>query len=138
MSRKRILVADSNTNDREAIARWLSSHGYDVLVAEDGAETVNTVRAHLPDLVLLNTHFPPDVGHGGGAFEDGFLIIDWLKRLNQGESIRYLLITEEDAAKLHDKAKASGAKGIFQKPMDPNALLSVIQRLLPATPQPPE
>lgn len=130
MSRKRILVADSNANDREAIARWLASHGYDVMVAEDGAETVNTVRAHLPDLVLLNTNFPPDVGHGGGAFEDGFLIIDWLKRLNQGENIRYLLITEQDAAQLHDKAKASGAKGIFQKPIEQQALLSVLQRLL--------
>ena len=35
MSRKEFW-SPTNANDREAIARWLASHGY-VMVAEDGA-----------------------------------------------------------------------------------------------------
>jgi two-component system chemotaxis response regulator CheY len=78
------------------------------------------------------------VAHGGGAFVDGFLIIDWLRRLKENEAIPFLMITDEDAAKFQDKARASGAKGLFQKPFDPEALLSVIQRILDSAPPQPE
>jgi len=61
-----------------------------------------------------------------------------LKRLKETEAIRFLLITDEDAAKLHDKAKASGAKGLFQKPINPEALLSVVQKILGGEPPQPE
>lgn len=138
MGRKRILIADGNTHDRQRLSSWLLAEGYDVLVAEDGAETVNTVRSHQPDLVLLNTNFPPDVSHGGGAFGDGFLVIDWLKRFQEAEAVRFLLITDEDAAKLQGKARASGAQGLFQKPINPETLLTVIQRILGDVPLQPE
>lgn len=138
MNKKRILVADGNARDRRIIADWLSAQGYEVAVAADGAETVNTVRSHPPDLVLLSTTFPPDVAHGGGAFGDGFLVIEWLRRMKETEAVSFLMITEEDAAKLLDKAKASGAKGLFQKPFDAEALLSVIQRILDTAPPQPE
>jgi CheY-like chemotaxis protein len=138
MNIKRILVADGNARDRQILSDWLSAQGYEVVVAADGAETVNTVRSHPPDLVLLNTSFPPDVAHGGGAFVDGFLIIDWLRRLKENEAIPFLMITDDAAAKLQDKARASGAKGLFQKPFDPEALLSVIQRILDSAPPQPE
>jgi two-component system chemotaxis response regulator CheY len=138
MSGKRILVVEANANDRQRLSSCLSTDGYEVLVAEDGAEAVHTVCSHPPDLVLLNTSFPPDVAHGGGAFDDGFHIISWLNRLKETDSIRFLLMTDEDAVKLHDKAKASGAKDLLQKPINPETLLTVVHRVLDGAPQQPE
>jgi len=138
MSRKRILIVDGNVPDRQSLSNLLLAEGYEVLVAGDGAEAVNTVRGHQLDLVILNTSFPPDVAHGGGAFDDGLVVIEWLKRLKEAEALRFLLITDEDAAKLHDKAKASGAKGLCQKPINPETLLNVVQRILGGVPPQPE
>jgi len=138
MSGKTILIADGNTRDRQMLAKRLVAEGYEVIQAEDGAEAVTTVHSHKPDLVLLSTSFPPDVAHGGGAFETGFLVIDWLKRMQEAESVRIILITDQDAAKLHDKARATGALGLFQKPVDEEALLSAVQRILGGVPPPTE
>jgi CheY-like chemotaxis protein len=135
MKSSSILIVDGNPRDRQNFSNWLSAEGYAVLVAADGAEAVNTVRSHQLDLIILNTSFPPDVAHGGGAFDDGFHVIGWLQRLQEAETLRFLLITDEDAAKLHDKAKASGAKGLCQKPIPRETLLSVVHRLL-GTPPP--
>lgn len=138
MSRKRILIGDGKARDRHVLSDLLSGAGYDVLVAEDGSQVVNTARSQKPDLVVLNTHFPPDVSHGGGAFEDGFHVINWLARLEETQATRFLLITDEDAAKLQEKAKATGAKGLCQKPINPETLLKVVHRILGDTPPPSE
>ena len=57
-------------------------------------------------------------------------VIDWLKRMHQAETLRIILVTNEEAAKLHDKARASGALGLFQKPINQESLLSAVQRIL--------
>jgi len=138
MNNKRILIADGNARDRQSLSQWLLAEGYEVLVAEDGAEAVNTVRGHQFDLVILNTSFPPDVAHGGGAFDDGFHVIDWLKRLKETDALHFLRITDADAPKLQDKARASGAKGLCQKPINPETLSSVVKRILGSVPPQPE
>ena len=89
-------------------------------------------------LVILNTSFPPDVANGGGAFEDGFHVIKWLAHLKETEATRFLLITDENAETLQDKAKATGAKGLCQKPINPETLLKVVQKILGVAPPQPE
>ena len=131
-------MADGNAHDRQLLSGWLAAAGYDVLVAGDGSEVVNTVRSRPLDLVLLNTSFPPDVAHGGGAFEDGFKIIEWLNRFQESEGVRFLLMTDEDAAQLQNKARATGAKVLFQKPVNQPTLLGVVQRILSGSSEPAE
>jgi CheY-like chemotaxis protein len=138
MSKQKILIADGNARDRRSLADCLANEGYDVLLAADGSEAVNAARGQQPDLVVLNTTFPPDVAHGGGAFDDGFHVINWLRRLPETEAMSFLLITDEDAAKLHDKARATGAKGLCQKPINPDTLVGVVQRILGGVPPSPE
>jgi two-component system chemotaxis response regulator CheY len=130
MSTRKILIGDGNARDRQALSHLLTSANYDVLVAEDGSQVVSTARSQQPALVILNTSFPPDVANGGGAFEDGFHVINWLARLHETEATSFLLITDEDAAKLQDRAKATKAKGLCQKPINPETLLKVVRQIL--------
>jgi CheY-like chemotaxis protein len=125
----RILIADDRKDEAHSLANRLSAEGYEVAVATDGAETVSTVRCHHVDLVLLNTSFPPDVSHGGGALTDGFLVIEWLKRMEEGAGVRIILMTEQDPATLQERARASGAIALFPKPVNHDALVGVLQQV---------
>ena len=53
-----ILVADDDTAVRESLKRSLAFNGYEVALAEDGAETLAAVEASTPDLILLDVNMP--------------------------------------------------------------------------------
>ena len=55
---KRILVVDDELPIQRILRRNLSARGYDVLVADDGEQAVEMVRAHQPDLILLDLCLP--------------------------------------------------------------------------------
>ena len=118
----------------------LAAHGYDVVTAEDGGTAVSAVRRERPDLILLDLSFPPDVAHGGGVAWDGFLIMNWLQRLEEARNLPIIVITGGDPATCKDRALAAGAANFFHKPIDNDALLTVIRQTLgenPSATQPP-
>lgn len=140
MSRKKILVVDDSPLILKLMSLKLTANGYDVITAEDGGTAVSTVRKEKPDLILLDISFPPDVGHGGGVAWDGFLIMTWLQRLEEAKHIPIIVITGGEPAKYKDRALAAGATNFFHKPIDNDALLTVIRQTLgngAAEPQPP-
>lgn len=130
MSRKKILVVDDSLLILRLMSIKLTANGYDVVTAEDGGTAVSTVRKGKPDLILLDLSFPPDVGHGGGVAWDGFLIMEWLQRLEEARNIPIIVITGGDPAKFKDRALAAGAFSFFHKPIDNDALLTVIRQTL--------
>jgi CheY-like chemotaxis protein len=130
MSRKKILIVDDSVLVLNLISLKLKANGYDVVTAEDGGTAVSTVRKERPDLILLDLSFPPDVAHGGGVAWDGFLIMDWLRRLEEAKHIPIIVITGGDPAQTKDRALAAGAASYFHKPIDNDALLAVIRQTL--------
>lgn len=139
MNPKKILIADDDRVFLKAMSLKLKSEGFEVLTAEDGGSAVSAVRIARPDLILLDINFPPDVGHGGGVPWDGFLIMNWLKRMEEAKNIPIVVVTGGDAAQLRDRAMASGAVGFFQKPVDNDELIELIRRALegPTAPSAP-
>jgi CheY-like chemotaxis protein len=83
MNPKRVLIVDDNAFILKSFSMVLSAHGYHPLMARDGGEAACLVARERPELVLLDINFPPDVGHGGGVPWDGFLIMDWLRRMEE-------------------------------------------------------
>lgn len=134
MSRKKILVVDDNPVILKTVSMKLTAHGYDVVTAEDGSSAVGTVRREKPDLILLDLSFPPDVAHGGGVPWDGFLIMNWLKRLEEAKNTPIVVITGGDPAKCKDRALAAGAVNFFHKPINNDELLAVIGQTLASSP----
>jgi two-component system response regulator PrrA len=134
MNPKKILVVDDNAIILKTLSMKLKSSGYEVLTASDGATAVSTVRTERPDLILLDISFPPDVAHGGGVAWDGFLIMTWLRRMDEAQGIPIIIITGGESPKLKERSMAAGAVDFFQKPIDNDALLAAIQRHLGLTP----
>ena len=130
MSRKKILVVDDDPVILKSLTIKLTARGYDVVTATDGSATVSAVRQQKPDLILLDLTFPPDVAHGGGLGWDGFLIMQWLKRMEEAANIPIVVITGGDPAEYEERVKKIGAAAFFHKPIDHDGLFDVISKAL--------
>ena len=129
-SKKRILVVDDDAITLKYFSQSLISRGYEVLTAADGAGAVSTARLELPDLIILDISFPPDVAHGGGVSWDGFLVIDWVRRMIEGKDIPIIMMTGSPAPEFEQRAVDKGAVAFFRKPMDEEELLAAIRKAL--------
>jgi CheY-like chemotaxis protein len=130
MSRKKILIVDDSQIVLKALSMKIKGAGYDVLTAEDGGSAVSTARRERPNLILLDISFPPDVAHGGGVPWDGFLILAWLRRMEECKDIPVIVITGGDPVKLQDKSIAAGALAFFHKPINNEELLATIRQVI--------
>jgi len=130
---KKILIIDDNKVVLKAMSMLLASKGYSVMLAESGAEAVGSLRKNKPDLILLDLDFPPDVENVGGVFRDGFLIIDWARRMCDAEKIPVIIISSLDPETYKTHAQAAGIPTFFRKPVDRQQLLEAIQARLGKT-----
>ena len=130
MNTKKILVVDDNRVILNTMSMKLRAAGYEVLTAEDGSAAVSAVRTQRPDLILLDISFPPDVAHGGGVAWDGFLIMEWFRRIEEVKQTPVIVISGGEPAKYKERALQAGAAEFFQKPINPDELLGAIRRLL--------
>ncbi|HWX19834.1 MAG TPA: response regulator [Candidatus Binatia bacterium] len=137
MNPKAVLIVDDNAVDRKVLSMKLSQGGYRVLQAEDGGEAINIARREKPDLIVLDIAFPPDVAHGGGIPWDGFLILSWLRRLDEAKHVPVVFISGGDPVKYRKRALEAGAKAFFHKPFAPEELFAVVRQALESQPSPP-
>jgi CheY-like chemotaxis protein len=127
---RKILVVDDDRVIVKTLSTWLSVGGYKVFTAADGAGVATVVTAEKPDLILLDLLFPPDAMNIGGALQDGFFIMEWLRRMGKGENIPIIIISADHSPKDRQRALDAGAVAFFPKPIDRAGLLAAIQATL--------
>jgi len=71
-----IIIADDNPSNLDVMESMLSGFGYDIRVAVNGLEALNSINQEPPDLVILDIHMPE---------MDGY---ETCRRLKQQESTR--------------------------------------------------
>ena len=134
MNKKKILVVDDDALIIMALTIKLKAKGFDVVVARDGAAAVSAVRTQKPDVILLDLTFPTDIG---SVSWDGFLIMDWLKRMEEAAHIPIIVITGGEREKYESRAIAAGATAFFHKPISHDELLDLIRQTLHLEPAAP-
>jgi CheY-like chemotaxis protein len=127
---KKILVVDDNEVILKSALQKLTAKGYLVTTAIGGPEALSSVRQERPDLILLDLSFPPDASNVGGPLQDGFFIIQWLRRAPETEKIPIIMISATDPEKFKDRALSAGVVASFRKPIDTDKLLAAIQAAL--------
>jgi chemosensory pili system protein ChpA (sensor histidine kinase/response regulator) len=130
LNRKHILVVEADEKISRALSAKLEHAGYGVLKAVDGSEAVSAVRRENPDLIVIDTTFPPDVAHGGGVAWDGFLIMEWLHHMDSAQSTPVILISGADVAKYQERFSSAGVVAFFQKPINNEELLAAVYSVL--------
>ena len=127
---KKILVVDDDQIILKTLSIALISNGYQVFTAPDGPGAASIVTRERPDLILLDLLFPPDAANVGGALQDGFFIIEWLRRMGEAKDIPIIIISGDKSAKDKKNVMAAGVVGFFTKPIDRVALLAAIRTTL--------
>lgn len=127
MSAKKILVVDDNSVVVKALQIKLAEAGFVALTAAVPNEAIGVVRRERPDLIVLDLNFPSDMG---GVDWNGFLIMQWLKRLEEGQNTPIVVITGNDSTKNRQRAEELGATAFFTKPVDNAGLIEVIKATL--------
>ena len=127
---KKILVVDDDQIILKTLSIMLSSNGYQVLTAADGPGAATIVAQERPDLILLDLLFPPDAANVGGALQDGFFIIEWLRRMGEAGDIPIIIISGDKSAKYRRRIQAAKVVGFFPKPIDHAALVAAIRTTL--------
>jgi len=115
-----IIVIEDSQAAREQLSEVLSAAGFLLIMAVDGREGLETVRAH-PEAVLAicDLHMP-------GL--SGLEVLEHLQK--EGTStVPILMLTTEARRDLLDKARALGAKGWMVKPFKPPMLLAAVRKL---------
>ncbi len=58
MAGERVLFVDDEEQIRKLLSTWLTRHGYEVTMANDGWEALKAIRTKAPDLVITDVNMP--------------------------------------------------------------------------------
>ncbi len=117
----KILLVEDNEMNRDMLSRRLARHGYDVVIAQDGARGVAMVLEEHPDLVLMDMSLP---------VLDGWEATRRLKSDPATKSVPVIALTAHAMAEDRDKALAAGCDDYDTKPIELPRLLQKITSLL--------
>ena len=121
VSKKRVLVIDDDLPLRGMLAAALRKHGFQVLLAGDGAEGQRAMTIHHPDVVLLDLAMPNVNGW------------DFLQRLREtGHLGRTPIIVVSAHLRVDPQAVLQmGVSAILPKPFNLPDLINLIEHLSP-------
>ena len=117
-----ILIVEDNEMNREMLSRRLARKGYAVIVAIDGAMSIDVARATMPDLVLMDMSLP---------VIDGWEATRRLKADAALKHIPVIALTAHAMSNDREKALEAGCDDYDTKPIELQRLLGKITNLLP-------
>ncbi|HEY3597699.1 MAG TPA: response regulator [Paraburkholderia sp.] len=117
---RHILAIDDSAAMREILSATLTTAGYEVTLAADGDEGLEQALAMAFDLVLTDQYMPGKTG------------VDLIAELRANpayETTPILLLTTESGEPFKAAARAAGATGWIEKPLDPDMLTELVSTL---------
>ncbi|GAB4355468.1 MAG: response regulator [Methylohalobius crimeensis] len=111
MQKVKILVVDDDRLILATLAQGLRAHGYEVAEAVGGRQALETARAFVPDLALLDIRLPDIEGP------------EVAERLARQMDIPALFLSAYDDTAAVEKAIQAGGLGYLVKPLAVNQLL---------------
>jgi two-component system phosphate regulon response regulator PhoB len=117
----KILVVDDEQDAVDLVAFNLKQAGFKVITAEDGAEALDKVRKHQPDLIVLDVMMPE---------LDGLEVCKLLRRDPATSGIPLLMLTAKATEVDRILGLELGADDYVTKPFSPRELVLRVRKLL--------
>jgi CheY-like chemotaxis protein len=116
---KTVLLVEDNEDNLVIYCTILRHAGYTVLEARDGQAGVDSARANLPGIILMDVSIP---------VIDGWEATRRLKADPATAGIPIIALTAHALASDQQKAVDAGCDGYIAKPAEPRVVLGEVQR----------
>jgi len=116
-----ILTVDDSASIRLTTNVALSSAGYTVTEAVNGAEGIAKATSGNFDLIVTDLNMP---------VMDGLTMIRELRKIPSQMGIPIIFLTTESDGAIKQQAKEAGATGWLTKPFDPENLVKIVRKVL--------
>ena len=120
MAEKTILTIDDSASIRQMVKLTLTSAGYRVIEASDGADGLAKASAGGVDAVITDLNMP---------VMNGIEFIRKFRSHPASKGVPVLLLTTESDDELRRQAKEAGAIGWIVKPFKQDQLLAAVRRV---------
>ncbi len=115
---ERVLIVEDDPATRSGLTELVRTWGFTAEAAADGAEALEKVTAFRPSIVVTDLVMPSMSG------------IELLKALQpEIENIKVILLTAQGSVDTAVEAVKAGAEDYLTKPLDPNKLQRLLERL---------
>lgn len=115
-----LVIVEDNDDLREMLACFLQTHGFTVVMAEDGEAGLRIIRQQPPDLVITDIAMPN---------MDGLSMIRELRRRPETSRVPVLVLTAYQGKIGNDAIKAGATRAAY-KPVQLEDLIRMIKQLL--------
>lgn len=119
--KKLIFIIDDDPDILDSITAILRGEGFDAAVAMSGEEGIEMMGGIKPDLILCDMMME--------RIDAGTKVAQEIRKKNKEIPI-YLLSSIGSATATNIELDKLGFNGVFQKPVDPAAMISIIKKAL--------
>ena len=123
MAVDKIMIVDDDQNIRSVLRYRLEKEGYDVLLAGDGVDALEKVRAENPDLIILDLTMPK---------MDGFGLLEKIKGNGSTSGVPVIVLTAYGYESNRARSLELGVVEFVTKPFSPRQLVSEVWKVLDA------
>lgn len=116
-----ILVVEDNPVNQKVLATLLRKRGYEVDVANDGAQAVQRAAEKEYGLILMDLQMP---------VLDGYETTRLIRSLTHSSRSPIIAVTAHTLNGEQQQCLAAGMNGFLPKPVDSNVLLECVERCL--------
>ncbi len=113
-----IVIVEDEYNISSFVSAVLQAHGFDTMVARNGAEAIILITSHCPDLVLLDLGLPDMDGQG------------IIENVRGWSNVPIIVVSARTRERDKVKALESGADDYITKPFGTSELLARIRTAL--------
>lgn len=117
----KILIVDDSPTELHVLSNHLQGAGHETVTAENGEQGLETAKAELPDLILMDVVMP-------GL--NGFQATRKISRDPATQHIPVVIVTTKDQDTDREWGMRQGAKAYLVKPVNAEELLGKVNELL--------
>ena len=121
MAADRIMVVDDDQNIQLVLKYRLEKEGYQVLLAGDGVDALEKVKAEKPDLIILDLTMPRMGGFG---------FLEEMRSNDKANSVPVIVLTAYGFESNRARSLELGAVEFMTKPFSPRQLVSEVWKIL--------
>jgi twitching motility two-component system response regulator PilH len=116
-----VLIVDDSPTEAHVLKRMLEKNGFEIVIAENGAEGIDRAKALKPDVVLMDVVMP-------GL--NGFQATRQLSKDAETSEIPVIIVTTKDQETDRVWGLRQGARDFLTKPVSEQRLMEKISAVL--------